>query len=51
MRAEELRTIADNRKTPEGRATFLRLAEDYELSAERAEARATAQRDRETPTG
>jgi hypothetical protein len=51
MRAEELRTIAENCRTSEGRATFLRLAADYELLAERAEARATAQRKRETATG
>ena len=51
MRAEELQPIADNCKTAEARAIFLRLADDYELLAERAEARATAQRDRETPTG
>ncbi len=50
MRAEELRTIADNCKTLEGRATFLRLAADYELLAERAEA-GRRQRDRQTPTG
>ena len=51
LRAEELRTIAENCKTPEARAMLLRLADDYELLAERAEARATAQRNRETSTG
>jgi hypothetical protein len=52
MRAEELRVIADNCKTPAARATLRRLAEDYELLAERAEARAAAaQHQRETPTG
>ncbi|HWI28136.1 MAG TPA: hypothetical protein VN668_14275 [Stellaceae bacterium] len=51
LRAEELRTIADNCSTPEARAPLLRLAKDYELLAERAEARAAASRDRETPTG
>jgi len=51
MRAEELRTIADNCSTPEARATFRRLADDYELLAQRAEARAAASRDREAPAG
>jgi hypothetical protein len=51
MRAEELRTMADQCKTAEARESFLRLAKDYDLLAERAEARAQAQRDRETPTG
>jgi hypothetical protein len=51
MRAEELRTIAGQCKTAEARETFLRLAKDYDLLAERAGARAKAQRDRETPAG
>jgi hypothetical protein len=51
MRAEELRTIADNCEAPAARASLRRLAADYDLLAERAEARATAARNRETPTG
>ena len=51
MRAEELRTMAEQCATTEAREMLLRLAQDYDLLAERAEARAQAKRDRETPTG
>ena len=36
-RAEELRAAGENMKTPESRASFARMARDYEILAESLE--------------
>jgi hypothetical protein len=38
-RAEEIRTAAEDMKQPESRATFLRIARDYDLMADHIEAK------------
>jgi hypothetical protein len=37
LRAEEIRTAAENMRHPESRATFLRISRDYELMADNLE--------------
>jgi hypothetical protein len=41
-RAEELRAVAEGMKNPATRLTLLRLADDYDLLAQRSEARRDA---------
>jgi hypothetical protein len=46
LKADELRTAADNCKSFDAQRTFRRLADQYDLLAERTEASADTVRDR-----
>ena len=49
LRAEEIRTAAENMRHAESRATFLRIARDYELMADNLEGQIRRALLRKTP--
>ncbi len=49
LRAEEIRTAAEGMRQPESRATFLRIARDYDLMADDLESQIRRGLLRKTP--
>jgi hypothetical protein len=48
LRAEEIRAAAENMRYPDSRATFLRIARDYDLMADNLEGQINRERLRKT---